>query len=304
MDPRRRIQNLFGTQTPIVGMVHLLPLPGSPRWGGNLSAVLERAAADALALMEGGVDGILVENFGDVPFYPGPVPPETIAALTRAILQVEAVTGQAGRPLGLNVLRNDARAGIGIAAATGITFLRINVHTGSMFTDQGLLEGRAHETLRERARLAPHLLLFADVHVKHAIPPARASLEAAARDAAERGLADVLVVTGSATGQTPDPERIRRVRFAVPDIPVWVGSGVTAEFGEAWLGTLADGAIVGTTLHRDGIPGRGIDPARVRALVERVRKLTDGGDPPPPHDDAPLDSQPRASGRSTNPKAP
>jgi uncharacterized protein len=307
--PGGRAEKVFGRPRPVVGMVHLLPLPGSPRWQGSMDQVLGRAEEDARALLEGGVDGLLVENFGDVPFHPGAVPPETVAALARAVVRVREVVeglrsrtepgrrrgpadpaGPGGRarpiPVGLNVLRNDARAGVGIAAAAGAAFLRVNVHTGSMFTDQGLLEGRAHETLRERARLVPHLLLLADVHVKHATPPIGESLEAAARDAVHRGLADILVVSGSGTGEATDPERIRRVREAVPGVPVWVGSGVTADTvgrilgepegtgaGEAESdgGSGAHGVIVGSALHRDGVVGRGIDPARVREVVAAAR---------------------------------
>lgn len=311
---RGRVEEVFGSPRPVVGMVHLLPLPGSPRWQGSMDQVLERAAADARALADGGVDGLLVENFGDVPFHPGAVPPETVAALARAVVRVrEAVEGSrsgeetghrlgssdpagpGGRerplPVGVNVLRNDARAGVAIAAATGAEFLRVNVHTGSMFTDQGLLEGRAHQTVRDRARLAPSLLLLADVHVKHATPPAGESLEAAARDAVHRGLADVLVVSGRGTGEATDPKRVRRVREAAPGIPVWVGSGVTADTVGRLLGEPrrgggggagaggagsggapgAHGVIVGSALHRDGMVGRGIDGARVRALVEAAR---------------------------------
>ena len=279
------VEARFGRPLPVVGMVHLSPLPGSPGWGGAMEPVLERAMADARSLAEGGVDGVLVENFGDVPFHPGPVPPETVAALALAVSRIQAVLeDQAGRedshppraplPVGLNVLRNDARAGVGIAAATGAEFLRVNVHTGSMFTDQGLLEGRAHETLRERTRLAPGVLLLADVHVKHATPPAGASLEEAARDAAHRGLADILVISGSGTGQATDPERIRRVRRAVPETPVWVGSGADATTARTLVGAGAQGFIVGSALHRDGEAGRGIDPARVRAFVAAVRQAT------------------------------
>jgi uncharacterized protein len=275
----------FGSPHPVVGMVHLPPLPGSPGWGGVMEPVLERAMADARSLVEGGVDGVLVENFGDVPFHPGPVPPETVAALALAVSRVQAVVedgaGAADAhslrgplPVGLNVLRNDARSGVGIAAVTGAAFLRVNVHTGSMFTDQGLLEGRAHETLRERIRLAPDLLLLADVHVKHATPPAGASLEEAARDAVHRGLADILVVSGSGTGKATDPERIRRVRRAVPETPVWVGSGADASTAEPLVGAGAQGFIVGSALHREGEAGRGIDPARVRAFVAAVRQAT------------------------------
>jgi uncharacterized protein len=236
-----------------------------------MEEVLDRARRDAAALAEGGADAVLVENFGDVPFHPGPVPPETVAALALAVLRVRETVGE-GLPVGVNVLRNDARSGVGIAAAAGASFLRVNVHTGSMFTDQGLLEGRAHETLRARARLAPGLRILADVHVKHASPPAGASLEEAARDAAHRGLADVLVVSGSGTGQATDPARVRRVAEAAPGTPVWVGSGVGPENVGALVAAGARGLIVGTGLHRDGVAGRGIDPHRVRGLAAALRQ--------------------------------
>lgn len=279
-------------------MVHLLPLPGSPRWeppgGGSagspadgMARVLERARADAEALVAGGIDALMVENFGDVPFVPGAVPAETCAAMTRAVLSVMEVA--AGRPVGINVLRNDAATALGIAAATGASFIRVNVHVGSMFTDQGLLHGAAHHTLRNRRALglvpgsgaaggragtaepAPRgVLIAADVQVKHATPPAGASLEDAARDATTRGLADLLIVSGSGTSQPTDPERLRRVREAVPGVPLWVGSGVTPATVGALL-AVADGAIVGSALQAGGRAGQPVERARVEALVEAAQ---------------------------------
>src|SRR3990170_4653870 len=89
----------------IIGMVHLLPLPGAPDWDGSMERVLAAAVQDATALAEGGVDGIMVENYGDAPFLPGPVPAHTIAALTNAVLEVRRAVRL---PVGVNVLRNDA----------------------------------------------------------------------------------------------------------------------------------------------------------------------------------------------------
>jgi membrane complex biogenesis BtpA family protein len=133
---------------PVVGMIHLPPLPGSPGWGGVWSTVEAAALADADALAEGGAGAIMVENFHDVPFYPEEVPPITVAALTALI---GAMRRRHPRlPAGVNVLRNDARAAVSIAAVTGAAFVRVNVHAGSAVTDQGLLHGRAHETLRLR----------------------------------------------------------------------------------------------------------------------------------------------------------
>lgn len=265
---RSELESIFGTERPLVGMVHLLPLPGSPRWGGSMAQVLDRARADAGALVEGGMDGLLVENLGDAPYHPGPVPPETVAALA---LSLEAVRAEAaGRPVGVNVLRNDARSGVGLAAAGGARFLRVNVHAGTMFTDQGTLQGRAHDTMRTRTRLAPDLLLFADVLVKHARPPAGVDPGLAAMDLRERGLADVLVVSGARTGAPTDPVRIQAVRRAVPEAPIWVGSGLTRRNARELLAQ-ADGAIVGSALHRDGLAGKGIERSRVRELMEEVR---------------------------------
>lgn len=252
-----------------VGVVHLPATPGAPRYGGSMHAVLERAAEDARALAENGADALIVENFGDAPFFGERVPPETVAALALAL---DVVRREAGSlPLGVNVLRNDARAALGICAAAGASFVRVNVHVGAMLTDQGLLEGRAAATLRERARIAPDVVIAADVHVKHAVPLAGERLEDAARETFQRGLADVLIVTGARTGSPPSDDELERVRERVPEAPLWIGSGLSAE-NAGRLARLADGAVVGTSLKRDGRVSEPVDPAR----VARLRSVLDG----------------------------
>src|SRR5436853_1951825 len=169
---------------PIYGMVHLAPLPGAPLFGGSIDAVIDAAARDLRAIVDGGCDGVLFENFGDVPFHATRVEAITIAAMTRVI----AAVGGGATLFGVNVLRNDARAALAIAAATGAAFIRVNVHTGAMFTDQGLIEGDAAETLRLRARIAPGVAIFADHFVKHAVPPAGVDAAQSARDLRYRRL--------------------------------------------------------------------------------------------------------------------
>lgn len=255
----------------VIGMVHLAPLPGAPRWSdapGALDAVLERATADARGLIGGGVDAILVENYGDTPFHADRVEPVTVAVMTRAVRVV--VEAAAGVPVGVNVLRNDVSAALAIAAATGARFVRANVHTGGMYTDQGWVEGKAAETVRLRERLAPAVAILADVLVKHATPPAGLELTDAARDAWHRGLADGLIATGGATGSPTDLERVRVLRAAVPEAPVLIGSGVTPGTVRSALDT-AHGVIVGSALEADGVAGRPVDEDRVRRLVEAAR---------------------------------
>jgi uncharacterized protein len=182
-------------------------------------------------------------------------------------LAVRAATPQL--LLGVNVLRNDARAALSIAHAVGGTFVRVNVHTGVMVTDQGLIEGDARATLLERNRLGAQLQLVADVRVKHAVPLGNPLLADLARDTAHRGLADVLVVTGTGTGRPTDPADWETVRSAVPSHPVWVGSGFVPDTAEAFPGLR--GAIVGTWLHEDEQLDAPLSVDRVR----RTRRALD-----------------------------
>jgi len=256
----------FEARPAFVGVVHLAATPGAPAFGGSVAAVLERAAADARALVSGGVDALLVENFGDVPFFAGAVPSETVATLALALREVRALAR--GLPVGVNVLRNDARAALGLCAATGAAFVRVNVHTGAMVTDQGVIEGRAAETLRERARIAPAVALLADVHVKHATPLGRETLVEAALDARERGRADALILTGARTGAAPARKDFLELRERLGDCPLLIGSGLD-EYDREGLLPLADGAIVGTALKRGGRVEEPVEEARVARL--RVR---------------------------------
>jgi membrane complex biogenesis BtpA family protein len=261
------LSELFPVSRPLIGMVHLAPLPGSPGWGGSMDAVLERAVADAAALEAAGLDGMVVENYCDVPFYPESVPAETLAAMSVCVREVVRATRL---PVGVNLLRNDGPGAVAIAAATGARFVRINVHTGVMATDQGLLTGRAFETTRLRRHLGVEVAIFADVWVKHAAPFPGAELEQSAEDAFHRGLADALIVTGSGTGKPTDLARVELVKRAVSAAPVLIGSGITPDTVSEAL-AVADGAIVGSAINVEGVAGNGVDPERARALVAALQ---------------------------------
>jgi hypothetical protein len=250
----------------LFGMVHLLPLPGAPLFGGSLDAVIDAALRDARAIAEGGCDGAIVENFGDRPFAKLRVGVETIAAMTRVIAEI---VREVRIHIGVNVLRNDACSAIAIAAATGAHVIRVNVHTGAMITDQGLIEGEAYETLRRRAAIAPDVAIFADHFVKHAVPPAPLDAIQVAKDLRLRGLADALIVTGAETGSAPDAARLALLRKAV-DAPLIVGSGLTADNAATFAE--ADAAIVGTTIKREGLIDAEVDPARVAAVVRAFKQ--------------------------------
>lgn len=234
-----------------------------------MKAVLDAAKRDADALCAGGVGGIIVENFGDLPFRPGAVESETVAAMALCIDSVCRSIGE-GVPLGVNVLRNDARSALGLCAATGSAFVRVNVHTGAAVTDQGLIQGQADESLRIRAALYPkpstRPALLADVHVKHARPLGDSEIGLAAQDTYRRGAADGLIVSGTGTGAGVNLVELERVRLAVPEAPIWIGSGFTPEKADSLL-AYADGAIVGTWIKEGGRLTDPVDVTRVREVA-------------------------------------
>ena len=251
----------------LLGVVHLRPLPGSPRWGGDLREVIKIVVADAVAYERGGAHAVFIENFGDLPFTKSKVDPETIAAMTAAGC---AIRDAMKLPIGFNVLRNDAQAALALCAACDGSFIRVNVHCGAMLTDQGLIEGDAYHTLRYRESICPGAEIFADIHVKHAVPLGNWSIEDSANDTAERGLADALIVSGVGTGQAADIEDVERVHRACPKAKLLLGSGVTVANVKNYL-RFADGVIVGSSLKRGGKLANPVDPKRVAALVKAMR---------------------------------
>ncbi len=251
-----------------VGVLHLLPLPAAPRGSPGMHAVRERALADAAALAEGGATGAIIENFGDAPFAAGAVDPHVVA--TMAVLAAEVRARHPSLQLGINVLRNDARAALAVAAAVGAEWVRINVLAGASVTDQGLIQGDAHHWLRYRRELGCTARILADVHVKHARPLAGGPIGEAAADLSRRAGADVLIVTGRATGAEVDGAQLAEVREAVPEAEIWLGSGVSHASARGWRDRVA-GAIVGTALHVDADMRAPLDPLRVARMAEAFR---------------------------------
>ena len=251
----------------LIGMVHLPALPGAASATLSLDAIVDRAVAQARLLTHYGFDAVLVENYGDSPFRAARVGPHTVAAMAIVVREVRRATTAA---VGINVLRNDSLAAVALAATTGAQFVRVNVHCGVYATDQGMIEGRAPETLEYRQMLNWRGAILADVHVKHAEPLSSRDLAQAAEETAYRGRADGLIVTGPATGRAAAIEDVRIVRQRVPDRPVYVGSGVDAHSARALL-AIVDGLIVGTSLKQHGRTEADFDPQRIEAFVRAAR---------------------------------
>lgn len=263
-----KFREIFVRPKPLIACIHLLPLPGAPGYIGNICEVYDTALAEVEIFKRHGVDGLIVENFRDKPFFPGRLPPETVAAL--AAITREVVRA-ADMPVGVNALRNDAEAAVAIATAAAAHFIRVNVHMGAVVSEQGIIQGNSHATLRLRAALRSDVLVFADVGVKHAAPLASRGLAAEARDLAERGLADAIIVSGELTGAETRPEDVDIVR-ANTDLPILIGSGATpANLHRVYA--KVDGMIVGSYFKQQG-KGEGlVDEERVRGFAETLATL-------------------------------
>jgi membrane complex biogenesis BtpA family protein len=254
----------------LIGVIHLPPLVGSPRWSLETRECARRAVDDARALADAGFDLAIMENFGDAPFFAGKVPPVTVAAMTACAVAVrEAVPGL---PLGINVLRNDAEAALAIAVASGAVCIRVNVLTGARVTDQGVIEGDAASLFRTRRALGGEAVeVWGDVDVKHSAPLASRPLASEVNDLVSRSLARAVLVTGEGTGLTVDHAKLEEIQRTVGKrVPVLVASGATIG-SLAALSTRCDGVIVGSALRADGVAGGPVDGARAKEFARAFR---------------------------------
>jgi membrane complex biogenesis BtpA family protein len=268
------LAELFGVEKPVIGMVHLWPLPGAPGYAGyGMDTILSRAQQDAETLLEGGVDGLIVENMWDLPYHAGSdVQIEAVAAQAVA---AHKIAEMAGVPVGANVIHNGWQAELAIAVAAGLDFIRVCILTGARLWDTGDLDhGCAANLLRRRKELgAEHLKLFADVDKKHSVPFAGLDLETHV-EWTEFYRADALIVSGRMTGDAPPVDKVRRTK-EMATRPILMGSGTTAENIAGFL-QYADGAIVGSSLKVDGVAENPVDLERVRHYMAAVRSVRGG----------------------------
>ena len=265
------LQAIFArTERVLIGVVHLLPLPGSPdHEGSEVEPIYERALADARAYHAAGFDGLIVENHGDIPFAkPDDIGPETAAYMSVA---ADRIRRETHLPIGVNVLANAALHAIAAASAAGARFVRVNQWANAYVANEGLIEGAAARATRYRREIgAQGVRVFADAHVKHgahAIVQDRPIAELV-RDV-EFFNADVVIATGQRTGHAADLDYIRAIKSAA-SLPVLVGSGVTPDNVREILG-IVEGVIVASALKVGGCWWNPVDPERARQLVLRAR---------------------------------
>ncbi len=250
----------------LIGMVHALPLPGSPRAQDSVERLVEQAVLEARILAEAGFGGLILENMHDAPYVHGQHPPETVAVMTRIGVAVRQAVP--GLRMGVQILSGGAREAVAVALAIGAEFVRVENFVFAHVADEGLLErAEAGPLLRYRRAIgAQSVQIYADIKKKHASHALTAdlSLAEAARGAEFFG-ADGLIVTGTSTGQPTRPEDLAEVKAAT-GLPVLVGSGVTPDQLDSLRA--ADALIVGSWIKKGGHWSGPLDPERCQKLAQ------------------------------------
>jgi uncharacterized protein len=258
----------------IIGMIHVEPLPGSPRYGGSMEAVIEKARQEALLYKKAGIDMLAIENMHDIPYLKGAVGPEVVAAM--AVVGREVRQAAAMR-CGIQILAGANYEALSAALAGGLDFLRVEGFVFAHVADEGIIEGCAGELLRRRRALGgEHILVFADVKKKHSSHAITADVNIAeTAKAAEFFMADGVIVTGTSTGVAASLEELGALKRTVK-VPVLVGSGITIENVKDYL-KMADALIVGSHFKIHGVWSQAVDYERVALFMEEVREIREKG---------------------------
>ena len=259
---------------PVVGMIHVGALPGTPGQRQGLDELVEAACAEARLYREAGLNCLMLENMHDVPYLRGGVGPEIVAAMT---VLARAVRQEVALPIGLQILAAADLEAVAVAHAVGLDFIRTECFCFAHVADEGVMQSNAAKLLRYRRMIgATAVQIWADIKKKHASHSLTADLTIGdVAEAAEFMGAETIIVTGISTGRPPQAWEVAEARDHC-QLPVFVGSGVGVEnVGE--LLTVSDGVIVGSHFKRDGYWANEIDPGRVRSFVAETDRVRAAG---------------------------
>lgn len=266
---RSEVKDMFGTEKAILGMIHLPPLPGAPYYKGSMTDVIEHALADAETLVKNGVNSMIIENLGDYPYYPETEECETVAAMTRVALEIRK---RYDMPLGINILRNSWKAAIAVAHLADCQYIRLNILTDAYVTDQGIITGAAHLATRYRKAIgADNVKFFCDIYSKHGGPIVKRDLSIVAGEMVHRGMADAVIISEGDSSIVAPKEKIDRVKNAVPDTPIFLGSGMSLATADSLRDV--DGSVFGFGTKPSGDMSDPVDGPTVKAFVEKVKSF-------------------------------
>lgn len=269
-EPHNVMTSLFSQQKPVIGVIHVGALPGTPRSERSVRELIGGAREEAKIYWECGVDGIYIENMHDVPYLKSEVGPEIVAAMTAIGTEVKS---ECGLPVGVQILAGANIEALAVAHAAGLDFIRAEGFAYAHVADEGLIQASAAKLLRYRRMIgAERVQVWADVKKKHSAHAITAdvSLGETAETVEFMGAACV-IVTGSATGHAPKVADVQEAKQHC-HLPVFLGSGISESNIEQFYNE-ADGFIIGSSFKVDGLWSNTIDPLRVTSFVRAIGSL-------------------------------
>ena len=263
-------KTIFHIHKPVIGVVHVDALPGTPKYNGSVKQIIEKAKKEALLYKKNGIDVIAIENMHDVPYLKRTVGPEITAMMSILGHEVKKLTNL---PCGIQILAGANIEALAAANSAGLDFIRAEGFVFVHIADEGLIESDAGKLLRYRKQIdAQNILIFTDVKKKHSSHSITSDVDIVeTAKAAEFFLSDGLIVTGSTTGKEPDVNEVKNVKEVV-NIPVIIGSGTTINNIEKFYRN-ADAFIVGSHFKKDGIWKNEVDAGRVKAFIKKLNQL-------------------------------
>ena len=261
--------SLFKSSKPVIGVIHVGALPGTPRGSRSVAELVRQAKDEARVYREGGVDGVIIENMHDVPYLKGEVGPEIVAAMTAIGVEVKA---ECGLPVGIQILAGANIEAMAVAHAASLDFIRAEGYAYAHVADEGIIEASAAKLLRYRKMIgAERVQVWTDVKKKHSAHAITAdvSLGQTAETVEFMG-ADCVIVTGSVTGEAPRVDDVKEAK-SYCHLPVFLGSGISESNIEQFYNE-ADGFIIGTYFKVDSLWSNTVDPARVTQFINKLRK--------------------------------
>ena len=264
------LKQLFNVDKPVIAMVHLRPLPGSPHYNTSdtMEDLVKAALKDAKALENGGVDGILVSNESDIP-YLFRVGPETVASMTYIASRIKE---EVSIPVGMDVLWGDARATLAIAKAIGSRFVRTLI-SGVHASDLGLINTEGAKVMRYRKFIgADDIRIFIYLNPEFASSLSPRPLSIIAKTLKWLRMADAYCISGPMPGMPPDIEEINRIKNEVPDVPIIANTGINKDNVAKYF-EYVDGVIVGTALKVGNITLNPVDEEKVKEFMKVVKSV-------------------------------
>jgi hypothetical protein len=265
------LRAVFPQRPPLIAMIHVPALPGTPVYNNDWPAILEKVAAEAELLSRVGVDALILENMHDTPYLARQVGPEIVSSMTAVALRVKATAPHL--PCGIQILAGANRAALAVALAADLQFIRAEGFVFGHVADEGWLNSDAANLLRYRRQIgAEHIAVYTDLKKKHSSHAITADVSLAeTAKAAAFFRTDGLIVTGTATGTAAKIEDVASVKQSCPHLPLLIGSGITPENVHQYR-HLVDGFIVGSALKQGGHWANELDEELVRKMVNAVKE--------------------------------